>query len=209
MKNLSKPDPIIFDCPVCTATFNRRFNRDRHVELIHKQPRPDLPPLYPDKLNQVTTADESSTGEPETPIDQPETPTDKPSQKSASQSKPVERPLQKSVSQPVLKPIQKQVQAPVVKPKSIDQPLLKPSQKSVATQTQKPVEQKIKKKIDKGPLPVLESMVPPGFTLKPSELTEFRNYMKKKEARNYMKKKEALLKQRKRILPPAEEVPSK
>ena len=110
-------------------------------------------------------------------------------------------PLQKSVSHPEQKPIQKQVQAPAVKPvqKSISQ-LLKPSQKSVGTQTQKPIEQKIKKKVDKGPLPVLESMVPTGFTLKPSELTEFRNYMKKKEA---------VLKQHKRILPPAEEVPSK
>jgi hypothetical protein len=41
----------IFNCPICVAKFGRRFNRDRHVELIHKIPRPDLPPLYPEKLN--------------------------------------------------------------------------------------------------------------------------------------------------------------
>ncbi len=37
-------------CDICKARFNRRYNRDRHVELTHKVPRPGKPPLYPTKL---------------------------------------------------------------------------------------------------------------------------------------------------------------
>ncbi len=36
-------------CKVCPTTFNRRYNRDRHMELVHKVPRPILPPLFPEK----------------------------------------------------------------------------------------------------------------------------------------------------------------
>jgi hypothetical protein len=38
----------LFKCTICHARFTRRFNRDRHMELLHKVPRPDRPPLYPD-----------------------------------------------------------------------------------------------------------------------------------------------------------------
>ncbi len=34
-------------CEHCLAMFNRRYNRDRHVELVHKVPRPGKPPLFP------------------------------------------------------------------------------------------------------------------------------------------------------------------
>ncbi|MCP3668185.1 MAG: hypothetical protein GY696_37810, partial [Gammaproteobacteria bacterium] len=34
-------------CEHCPAMFNRRYNRDRHVELVHKMPRPGKPPLFP------------------------------------------------------------------------------------------------------------------------------------------------------------------
>jgi len=36
-----------FKCEICPALFNRRYNRDRHMELIHKVPRPGRrPPLF-------------------------------------------------------------------------------------------------------------------------------------------------------------------
>jgi len=41
---------IIYKCKVCPAKFTRRFNRDRHMELVHKVARPEKPPLYPDHL---------------------------------------------------------------------------------------------------------------------------------------------------------------
>ncbi len=34
-------------CEHCPAKFNRRYNRDRHVELVHKIPRLGKPPLFP------------------------------------------------------------------------------------------------------------------------------------------------------------------
>ncbi len=43
-------------CEVCPATFNRKYNRDRHMELIHKVPRPVLPPLFPEKSVPKNTA---------------------------------------------------------------------------------------------------------------------------------------------------------
>lgn len=42
-----------YHCPECGYKSNRRFNRDKHMELIHKVPRLDKPPLYPDKVNYV------------------------------------------------------------------------------------------------------------------------------------------------------------
>ncbi|MCP4345923.1 MAG: hypothetical protein GY795_10415, partial [Desulfobacterales bacterium] len=44
---MKKEEPV-FECPICDGQFNRKYNRDRHMELIHKMPRPDLPPLFPD-----------------------------------------------------------------------------------------------------------------------------------------------------------------
>ena len=35
----------MFSCPVCDITFNRRFNRDRHVEGVHKLPKPAHVPI--------------------------------------------------------------------------------------------------------------------------------------------------------------------
>ncbi|MCP4347242.1 MAG: hypothetical protein GY795_17155, partial [Desulfobacterales bacterium] len=43
-----KKEEPVFECPICDGQFNRKYNRDRHMELIHKMPRPDLPPLFPD-----------------------------------------------------------------------------------------------------------------------------------------------------------------
>ncbi|MCP4365511.1 MAG: hypothetical protein GY800_09475, partial [Planctomycetes bacterium] len=43
---MKKEEPI-FECPMCDHQFNCKYNRDRHMELIHKMPRPDLPPLFP------------------------------------------------------------------------------------------------------------------------------------------------------------------
>ena len=36
-----------FPCHICHLVFNRKFNRDKHIELIHRIPRPERPPLYP------------------------------------------------------------------------------------------------------------------------------------------------------------------
>ena len=43
----------VYPCPECGFEFSRKFNRDKHMELIHKMPRPDLPPLYPEKVAYV------------------------------------------------------------------------------------------------------------------------------------------------------------
>ena len=46
------PNDEVYECQVCLAQFNRRYNRDRHVELIHGVPRPGgRPPLFPNKVN--------------------------------------------------------------------------------------------------------------------------------------------------------------
>ena len=45
-KKTVQPSEKEFECDVCGHVFNRKFNRDRHVELIHKVPRPEKPSLY-------------------------------------------------------------------------------------------------------------------------------------------------------------------
>ncbi len=76
-----KKEEPVFECPVCYGRFNRKFNRDRHMELMHKMPRPDLPPLYPNILKKPVQKPEEPGKEVETPMDamEPEevkTPTD-------------------------------------------------------------------------------------------------------------------------------------
>ncbi len=41
-------------CERCPAKFNRRYNRDRHVELVHKIPRPGKSALFPKIINDET-----------------------------------------------------------------------------------------------------------------------------------------------------------
>ena len=48
---MQKPKP--YGCTVCEVHFNKRFNRDRHMEVIHKVPRPAGPPLYPEMLKNI------------------------------------------------------------------------------------------------------------------------------------------------------------
>ncbi len=55
-----KKEEPVFECPVCYGHFNRKFNRDRHMELMHKMPRPDLPPLYPNILKKPVQKPEES-----------------------------------------------------------------------------------------------------------------------------------------------------
>ncbi len=80
--NPEKPADPTFDCKICAAEFTRRFNRDRHMELIHKIPRPDLPPLYPEVLKNATPVLEPPKAESLIPIGSPPM---KPSEFSASQ----------------------------------------------------------------------------------------------------------------------------
>ncbi len=56
----TKKGELIFECPMCDHQFNRKYNRDRHMELIHKLPRPDLPHLFP---NLVKKSKETQTSE--------------------------------------------------------------------------------------------------------------------------------------------------
>ena len=53
-KETIKRGPKLYPCPQCGYKFNRRFNRDKHVELIHKIPRPERPPLYPQKVKYIS-----------------------------------------------------------------------------------------------------------------------------------------------------------
>ncbi len=46
---INDKESTYYVCEVCPATFNRKYNRDRHMEHIHKVPRPVLPPLFPEK----------------------------------------------------------------------------------------------------------------------------------------------------------------
>ncbi|MCP3668103.1 MAG: hypothetical protein GY696_37370 [Gammaproteobacteria bacterium] len=48
-KPVNKKETSFYVCEICPATFNRRYNRDRHMEHVHKVPRPNLPPLYLEK----------------------------------------------------------------------------------------------------------------------------------------------------------------
>lgn len=42
---------LFFQCELCSAVFNRKFNRDRHMEIVHKTTSSDrLRPLYPARL---------------------------------------------------------------------------------------------------------------------------------------------------------------
>ncbi len=41
-------------CERCPAKFSRRYNRDRHVELVHKIPRPGKSALFPKIINDET-----------------------------------------------------------------------------------------------------------------------------------------------------------
>jgi len=51
-----------FKCEICPALFNRRYNRDRHMELIHKVPRPGRrPPLFLGKHKITGTQDNGPT----------------------------------------------------------------------------------------------------------------------------------------------------
>jgi len=52
-EDTTKKEEPVFQCTVCSALFNRKFNRDRHMELIHKIQRPDGPPLYPNVIKKV------------------------------------------------------------------------------------------------------------------------------------------------------------
>ena len=50
LKPITKKNGMpIFECKVCSAEFNKRFNRDRHMTLIHKA----KPPLYRKRLPPV------------------------------------------------------------------------------------------------------------------------------------------------------------
>lgn len=60
IKKLQKPENKHFLCPVCGNEFNRKFNRDKHMELIHKIPRPDAPPLYPGKVEYIVPVEVKS-----------------------------------------------------------------------------------------------------------------------------------------------------
>ncbi len=60
----NKEEPI-FECPICDGQFNRKYNRDRHMELIHKKPRPNLPPLFPELVNKDSTQKSEETRKPE------------------------------------------------------------------------------------------------------------------------------------------------
>ncbi len=46
---INDKESTYYVCKVCPTTFNRRYNRDRHMELVHKVPRPVLPPLFLEK----------------------------------------------------------------------------------------------------------------------------------------------------------------
>ncbi len=48
-KPVNDKETSFYICEVCPATFNRRYNRDRHMEHVHKVPRPNLPPLFLEK----------------------------------------------------------------------------------------------------------------------------------------------------------------
>ncbi len=64
--DVMKKKEELFKCTVCNAEFSRRFNRDKHVETIHKIPRPDKPSLYPEILskNPLNTNEEEDSQSP-------------------------------------------------------------------------------------------------------------------------------------------------
>ena len=82
-KNLREEERT-FPCNICDKIFSRKYNRDKHMELVHKVPRPDHPPLFPEILKKATEE-----------------------KKTDSQKKPVEKNDPENKSEPAKKSLEK------------------------------------------------------------------------------------------------------
>ena len=93
-KKSANPEEIYYTCELCPMAFNKKFNRDRHMEVMHgASVSTRNRPLYPDKIQDTITIPEPKVPMHETPVP----------------SKPVESNVQPTKS--VVKPIEPNVES--------------------------------------------------------------------------------------------------
>ena len=91
-KKSANPEEIYYTCELCPMAFNKKFNRDRHMEVMHGvSVSTRNRPLYPDKIQ-----DTVSIPEPKVPMQRPPVPS-KPPESNVQPTKLVVKPIEPDV----------------------------------------------------------------------------------------------------------------
>ena len=91
-KKSANPEEIYHTCELCPMAFNKKFNRDRHMEVMHGvSVSTRNRPLYPDKIQDTVTIPE-----PNVPMQEPPA-ISKPFKPNVQPGKPVVKPIEPDV----------------------------------------------------------------------------------------------------------------